>query len=193
VARRMVEETNCLQETDDTTTLVAGTFEYSLPSDARRVNEVLLNDEVLRPITRAQIATLDHDWREAVNSTPAVYYLDGTNKKIGLFPPPDATAAAYTLDIYYDAWPVEVDAIGEYHTVPEWASYGLVCGVLEQAYLANTELRNLAASAMYGMLYRHYVSRLKMRSNGRLNRMWRFFGGSEMREIPDGRLPDTIG
>ena len=193
-ARRMVEETTCLQKKDGTTTLVAGTAEYTLPSGARRVNEVALDDERIVAKTTKQIALFDADWREATNSTPILYYLDGLNSKIGLYPPPDAGAAADTLDIFYDAWPTEVDATSEYYEVPEWASYGLICGVLEQAFRSNTELRNMAASMVYGMLFQHYISRLKMRVNGKLSRTWLFYGGGDVYDsVQDGRLPDTIG
>lgn len=95
-----------LNLTNSTTTgilsVVAGTQEYTLPTDSMNIMNVNLNDI---PLTSILIETAQQN--STATGTPTNYYI--TNWSIGLFPTPIASG---TLDILYnEVYPTATDLV----------------------------------------------------------------------------------
>lgn len=87
----VAEELGLPPRTDNTTfALESGVYEYSLPSDVLRVNDVYWND---LPLTFSDLdtwRTRSIHYRGATSSTPAEVAIDG--RALFVYPPPDASA-----------------------------------------------------------------------------------------------------
>ena len=90
--KRLVEDSTCL-ETRVIKGVTAGTQEYDLPDDCRRVMRVAYDDQKILPITHQDLRNHNPRWRDH-SGTPRFYYLDEMNEKIGLYENP-GTSSTY--------------------------------------------------------------------------------------------------
>jgi len=170
----LVDESECIEERMSID-LTAETGEYTLPADCVKVLRVTYADGALRPVTKQYLRSIDMTWADTTGE-PALYYLDGLDGEIGLYPIPD-TAAVYVgegtshLVVEYLASPYDLGTDDNYPEIPVWSYAGLLFGALERAFSSNTELRNIEASALYGAMAKYVARRLRIRVNGKLPRV----------------------
>lgn len=93
---------------DSAITMVAGTAEYSLPTDFMLEKMVVLNGIELSPITRSELQRKkgEDTWTDD-EGTPRWYIVDPeeARKKITLYPTPDSTDGGTALVLTYYAIP----------------------------------------------------------------------------------------
>jgi len=98
-------------QTNTSTVLVAGTAEYSLPSDFLVAIMFRHNGIKLAPTTKYELSFQSgQDWSTIPNGTPVCVYTREENTAFGLVPAPDANAATYTLSIDYIAIPAALSS-----------------------------------------------------------------------------------
>jgi len=99
---KFVKDTKCLKDVQ-TTTVVAGTYEYALPTDILDISRVSHNGLKLERVSEYDMdVTRDTNWADDTG-TPTSYYvdLDPNNLKIRVYPIPQAADAAYSLIMEY--------------------------------------------------------------------------------------------
>jgi hypothetical protein len=106
---RFVKDTKCLKDVQ-TTTIVAGTYEYDLPTDILDVTRVSHNGLKLERVSEYDLDVWkDTNWA-ADTGTPRKYYidLDPDNLVIRVYPIPVAADVSYSLIIEYIKIPPEL-------------------------------------------------------------------------------------
>lgn len=110
---QFVFDTNALWKDAATITTVDGTATYDLPSDFLFERLVMHKGLELKPITRAKLAADNPDDRwDDENGTPKYYVIDpeDAQKKILLYPIPQANDAGANLVLTYYPLPAELTA-----------------------------------------------------------------------------------
>ena len=92
---RMVDESDCI-ERRMSIDLTADTGVYDLPSNCVKVLRVTFEGMAIRPVTKHYLRSIDQEWADT-SGDPSLYYLDGLDGQIGLYPKPDTTAATTSL------------------------------------------------------------------------------------------------
>lgn len=173
--REMVQETNCLQFRYQQE-LVQGTQEYDLPSTVETVWRAAYDGGHLAPTSKWDLMHFDDTWNSR-QSEPRKYYVDGVNRKIGLYPVPStdtategSTISGFELEYFANANPPAVSDQRDEPALPVWAQVGVLFYMLRQAYAMVGPQRDAKRAAFFGRRYQEVRERLKMRSHKRSTR-----------------------
>lgn len=173
----MGEHCDIIEKVIDTVT-VAGTAEYTFNTTGHAtfgVRRVEVDNEKMIPTDKQRLFRENRSW-STVSGQPKWYYRDGLNDfdevglPVALWPNPGTSDVLLraVLSVAPDA--VDNDAGTSEVLVPLWAVPGLLWGMLETAYSAETRLRNLKTAQVFRTMYNDVVNRLRSRSFGRLPR-----------------------
>lgn len=100
------------QAAPDTFDTVAGTQEYSLPSNFGRMNQVLISSSNY-PLEEVEIGALYQMFPQTVSGSPARYYL--RNDKIGLHPIPNAVQTITRIFVNRFTFPADDTTVIDYN------------------------------------------------------------------------------
>lgn len=162
---RFVLDTRALTDVASSS-VVAGTQEYDLPSDILSTVRVVLNGIELRQTGKVDIDdNTNSDWTQTTGQ-PHSYYidLDPDNLKIGLYPVPTAAeAGSSNLKIEYTKQPTALSASSSVpfnsHTLLGLYGEALAYGCAYQLLLTDPTPENLARAARYLSEYGVYVAK----------------------------------
>jgi hypothetical protein len=187
---QFVLDTRCLKDVDSITT-VDGTAEYDLPTDILDVLRVAHKGLKLESISAYELdVRLNQDWTDDTG-TPTRYYvdLDPNNKKIRLYPIPEAADAGANLTLEYLKMP---PALSSDSDVP-LDSHTLLTPYHDAlAYYAASSLLNIqpdqAALVMIGQYDKKYNQLVEQCLED-----FRSMGNQRPMNIYRGRNPANIG
>lgn len=141
--QQFVLDTKCLWKDAPTVSIVAGTANYSLPTDFLWEKQVNLNGLMLTPISRFELARTNTGSRwDTRTGTPRNYNIDPdvSKSQILLFPIPEANDAGHDLILTYYAMPTDMAAatdiplnstplLAQFHVgLAAWAAWYLLHG-----------------------------------------------------------------
>lgn len=176
--RAMAEDSECLVKSG-TIACTAGTQEYSLPEDCSKVLRVSYDEEKIKPVSKWTLQSVVQEGWDSHQGHPRHYYLDGLNRKIGLYHIPSVSTTAggeFAIGLYYVAVPVSAAPDWEITSLPGWAHQYVLFYTLREVYRSLHSGRDLRRAHFYHMLYLHGERRLKVRSSAPIARSY------EMRE-----------
>jgi hypothetical protein len=170
--REMAEETHCLQFRYQQE-LTAGTQEYDFPSTVETVFRVSYDGEKIHPTSKWDLMHLDDSW-DTRQGIPRRYYVDGVNRKIGLWPTPSADTvmeggeiASLELEYFANAHPAQLSGRQDEPSLPPWSHPGVVFYLLRQAYAMVGPQRDVRRAAFFGRRFMEVKERLRYRSHRR--------------------------
>jgi hypothetical protein len=187
---QFVLDTRCLKDVASET-VVAGTSEYSLPSDIFAVLRVAHKGIKIESVSAYELDVLRNaDWR-TTTGTPTRYYvdLDPNNKKIRLYPIPEAADVGANLTIEYIKIP---PALSSDSSVP-LDSHTLLTPYHDAiAYGAASSLLNILPDQASIVMIGQYESKYKQAVSDCISM---FVGMGEQRPINiyRGRNPGNLG
>lgn len=129
-AQREIAASNDLLQVIATTAVVAGTDQYTLPTDILTLRNVRYAGVKLRFLTPEESTTLIGTDTTTIG-TPTHYSIFAN--KIDLFPAPDTTSAT-NLQLYYTRQPVDVTVVGDTPELPLKYHNRIVEYCIAQAY-----------------------------------------------------------
>lgn len=172
--RELVEETQSIQFRYQQA-LVAGTQEYDFPSTVETVYRAAYDGEKILPVSKWDLMHQDDSWSTRTG-IPRRYYVDGVNRKIGLYPTPSVDTvteggeiSGYELEYFAHGHPPSVSSRYDEPALPPWAHPGVLFYLLRQAYTMVGPQRDAKRAAFWGRRYMEVKDRLKARSVRRNN------------------------
>lgn len=143
-----------LQSSEATTVLNQATYE--LPDDFISLIDIYFNNSNLAIIERADLPGLRNDWQNADAGTP-LYAYKSDNKKVGLFPKPDATNAGLAIQIQYIKVPADLAADSD---TPDVHQAFCDCIPFYSSALCEAKIGNIKKAESNMALYENHKKRL---------------------------------